>query len=281
MRVSAVLSTLGKVDIRPLLRSLAAQTTPLFELIIVEQGEENDVAAACAEFSGRFRLIHLRSGERGLSRGRNAGLAQATGDVYFFPDDDARYDKHFLEEGLRPLQEGYGFAAGLCYIDESQAAGRLPTKAGPAREIVPTNLLSSFIEFTLVIRHDALGVLRFDEQVGVGSGTPAGADEGVDLLMRLLESGVRGRFVDGALAYHPDKVDVVDQVVLKRAFSYATGRGYMLRKYWFGWRVLAAELVRPPVGMLLFAIRGDIKRARYYLAVTRGKLRGLVLNFDE
>lgn len=280
-RVSVILSTLGRVDIGPLLASLAKQTSPIFEVVVIEQGSGPAVATACAEYSSTLNITHYRSAERGASRGRNAGIARSRGDLLLFADDDASYDKDFVSTCVEVLLDGYGFVSGICYVPGTRERRRHPIRDVPSHDINPSNLLTSAMEATLIIRRDALPTGGFNECLGVGSGTPAGSDEGADLLMRMLKSGVKGRFVRRAVIYHPDKVAIANAAAVSRAYSYSVGRGYTLRKYWFGWRVLTRELIRPIIGAVLYAVRGDTHRAAYYFAVTRGKLRGLTLDLND
>ena len=280
MKVAGILSTLGKVDIEPLLISLCNQTYPISQLVVVDQGPSQHVEASCKEYSNRLNITYVKSEERGASRGRNLGLSLADCGAVFFPDDDCHYKADFVGKLVAAVADGYGFASGMVFTNENGDCGRLPIKLGMRQDIVKSNLLYAFIEFTFLITTQALGRERFNPLMGVGSGTPAGSDEGADLLMRLLERGVKGIFVPDAIAYHPDKVDLVDESVLRRARSYATGRGYLLKSHWFGIRILTRELLRPVIGFFLYLIIADYKRARYYYNVAYGKFRGLFLRLQ-
>src|SRR5262249_42475363 len=75
---------------------LDAQSYTSFEVVLVDQNEDNRVHAILSRHP--FRHEHLQSGERGLSRGRNAGLLKAQGDIFAIPDDDCWYPPALLEE---------------------------------------------------------------------------------------------------------------------------------------------------------------------------------------
>jgi glycosyltransferase involved in cell wall biosynthesis len=67
------------------LRSCALQTFPPWEVIVVDDGSVDDVAAVCRGFPG-VRL--LRQPNRGLSGARNRGAREATGSHLVFLDAD-------------------------------------------------------------------------------------------------------------------------------------------------------------------------------------------------
>ena len=94
MKISLILATKGRVEeMKRFMRSLAQEGNGSFELIVVDQNEDDRVGAILRELNLRFPIIHLRS-EVGLSRARNVGATAATGDIIAFPDDDCWYQVH-------------------------------------------------------------------------------------------------------------------------------------------------------------------------------------------
>lgn len=70
-------------------RSILDQTYTELEIILVDDGSNDNCPAMCDEFAGkdkRIKVIHKENG--GLSDARNAGLEAATGDYIAFVDSD-------------------------------------------------------------------------------------------------------------------------------------------------------------------------------------------------
>ncbi len=95
--ISMVASTLGRdQEMRLLLDTLSAQNDDRFELIVVDQNQDDRLVPILAAYEGRFPIRHVRSLEKGLDRGRNLGARHAAGDWLLFPDDDSWYPPEFL-----------------------------------------------------------------------------------------------------------------------------------------------------------------------------------------
>src|SRR3990170_2883756 len=102
--ISLVVCTLGRKDpLRRLLNSLAKQTYRPFEIIIADQNPRGYLDPVLDEYPG-LPIIRVHS-ERGLSRGRNAGLERTCGGIIGFPDDDCWYDPQVLQSVERILAQ--------------------------------------------------------------------------------------------------------------------------------------------------------------------------------
>jgi glycosyltransferase involved in cell wall biosynthesis len=91
MRVSAVIPTYNCAPfIAEAISSALAQTYPLTDIIVVDDGSSDETEAAVSPF--KDRITYIRTERRGVGSARNTGLDLATGDVVAFLDgDDAWY----------------------------------------------------------------------------------------------------------------------------------------------------------------------------------------------
>jgi len=96
--VSVILPTYNRAALLSRsIRSVLGQTDGDFELIVVDDGSQDDTATVVGEFSDeRVRYIRLPR-NRGLPAARNAGLAQARGAYLAFQDSDDEWHREKLE----------------------------------------------------------------------------------------------------------------------------------------------------------------------------------------
>jgi glycosyltransferase involved in cell wall biosynthesis len=95
--ISVVLSTRNRGDrILPTVVSVLLNQIPTFELIIVDQNDGEETALVLRQFQGDSRLRLIRSASRGLSAGRNAGIAVARAEIIACTDDDCEVSLDWL-----------------------------------------------------------------------------------------------------------------------------------------------------------------------------------------
>jgi glycosyltransferase involved in cell wall biosynthesis len=268
-----VVATVGRVDeLSRFLDSLDAQAFGEFRTIVVDQNGDDRLGPVLRR-PGR-EVLRIRA-ERGLSRARNAALRQVTADIVAFPDDDCVYPPDVLER----VAERFGKDRTLDALAgrSADAAGRSSPswKTDPA-VLDRANVWNRANSATLFLRRGLVErVGDFDEELGLGSGTPWHAGEEIDYLLRALGLGARIEYDPSLVIEHPVVPD-----------EPATGRrdgatvGYLLRKHGFPLRTRARMLVRPVGGALVSLARGDLGRARYHAATFRGRLLGLRASFD-
>ena len=84
--VSLVVSTRWRtLEVKRLLVSLLAQTYKTFEVIVVDQNEDDRLASLLQDYCERLTIKHVRSANLGHSAGSNAGLRICAGDIVGFP----------------------------------------------------------------------------------------------------------------------------------------------------------------------------------------------------
>jgi len=121
-------------DLLRCLESVQEQTLQHFELIVVDNAADDEVAGGVAEFNrhARIQARYVPEPRLGLHNARHAGVRAASGDVLVFTDDDATFDPRWLE----------AYARRFVSHPEMAAAG------GPARpvwEVPPPAWLPPFM----------------------------------------------------------------------------------------------------------------------------------------
>lgn len=101
--ISVVVPTYNRAALLPVtLDAILAQTLRPQEVIVVDDGSTDDTAAVLARYGRRLRVLRVPNG--GDLKARNAGLAEATGDLVAFCDSDDLWKPGFLAGMLRMWQ---------------------------------------------------------------------------------------------------------------------------------------------------------------------------------
>ena len=107
MRVSVICTVLNEGDsIRRLMDSVMAQTRQPDEFVIVDGGSRDHTVAVLREYEGRLPIRVLVEPGANISRGRNAAIAAATGQIIAATDAGVWLEPQWLEELVRPLLQG-------------------------------------------------------------------------------------------------------------------------------------------------------------------------------
>jgi glycosyltransferase involved in cell wall biosynthesis len=260
-RFSLIVATLGRTDeLRQLLFSLAKQNFADYEVIIVDQNNDDRVQMVLADFSATVPCRQVYSSP-GASKARNVGLAKATGDIIAFPDDDCWYTPNLLanvDQWFREHQEYSIFAVGA--VDESgiPSGNRWIQSRCDLR---PINIFRTTFCSSLFIRNNAkTREAFFDETIGPGSRTMWACGDETDYILQLMEWGLRGRFDRTWSIGHPRRDMLSSLISRERAISYGRGMGRVLRKHslytlWFS--LMAYDFLRG----ILVALRGRVSAA--------------------
>lgn len=279
MKFSLVLGTLGRTrEVGRFLASLDAldaQSHREFELIVVDQNPDNRLLPLLAPYGERFAVIHLRS-EPGLSRARNVGLQQISGEVIAFPDDDCWYPAGLLGHvGDQLLTHGEWDGITGRSVDE-QGAESAFSFGREAALLDRFNVWARAISYTIFLRRATVEQIGpFDETLGLGAGTIFGSGEETDYMLRALQLGHRIVYAPELTVHHPDPEKAIDERVLKRAYAYGCGMGRVLAKHRYPLWFKARALVRPLGGALLSLSGLKATRAALHWNKCIGRLRGL------
>ncbi|HYI74504.1 MAG TPA: glycosyltransferase family A protein [Gaiellaceae bacterium] len=262
-----VVATVGRtVELSRFLDSLAAQEVPGVRVLLVDQNEDERLEPILS--AAAVEIVHLRA-DRGLSRARNAALRRLEADVVAFPDDDCVYPLGLLRRiGQRFAESGAldGLTGRAVGFDASSSTS---WRTDPAR-LERENLWNRAISFTIFLRRAVIETVgAFDEQLGLGSGTPWHSGEEIDYLVRAVDAGARIEYEPDLFVWHDVREDT-PAIGLRDGASV----GYLLRKHRYGSRVVSRMLIRPVGGTLTALAQGDTDRARYRIATARGRVRG-------
>lgn len=193
MKISLVLATIDRsCEVERFLYHLKKQNYKNFELIVVDQNSDKKLEPILEPFKACFSIIHIKSCERGASRARNLGMQYINGDIIGFPDDDCWYAENLLEEVYRFFSQDTQWD-GICgrAINEKEktVVVRFSRREG---HISRLNVWSRGVTFTMFFRSEVLdNVCCFDEELGVGAGTPWGSGEETDYLIRVVDASFK------------------------------------------------------------------------------------------
>ena len=272
MTISLIMATLHRTaELRVFFESLNAQSYRRFEVIVVDQNDDDRLEPLLAEFRGEFPLIHIRSNVRNLSHARNQGLPHITGEIVGFPDDDCVYSGEILQQVHDHFEANpkLGLVSGPAISPEGGfGSGRWTERSGP---LTLENVWTTISSFTFFMRREAVETIgEYDEGLGIGS--KYGSGEETDYAIRILRAGYLGYYDTSFRVTHPDKR--LTPLAAERAYAYGLGMGRVLRKHSMAARISAPYFVRPLGGVLLSLLRGRMLPARYYWRSWRGRIAG-------
>jgi glycosyltransferase involved in cell wall biosynthesis len=282
MKFSLVLATIHRTEeVERLLRSVDAQAGEEMELIVIDQNADGRLTSILERFRTRFAIRHLRA-QPGLSRARNAGLRFVTGAVVAFPDDDGWYPPGLLRS-VRLLLEGNPDWDGVTgrVVDEQgvECSGNFSTVSG---HVDRYNVWARAVSSTIFLRRAVVEhVGRFDETLGLGSGTAFGSGEETDYMIRALQAGFRIEFLADLVVRHPNPERQIDRATLRKTYSYGCGMGRVLTKHRYPLWFKARALARPLGGAMLSLSSLRFLPAHLYWKRCVGRLRGLVSRWDS
>ena len=131
-------------------------------------------------------------------------------------------------------------------------------------------------EATLFLRRTCIEGTWFDEELGVGAGTPWGANEGADYLLRLLDQGALLYYDPGLSLFHPPALSPYDEKAVAKGYAYGCGMGRVLQKHKLPLWFKAKHLIRPLGGVVLSVFGLKFSEAKYRWSIFKGRLRGLL-----
>ncbi|MGG5821502.1 glycosyltransferase family 2 protein [Falsiroseomonas sp. HW251] len=276
IRFSLVMPTKGRTeDIAIYIDALLMQGRDDYELIVVDQNEDDRLVEILGRFAGRLPVTHIRSSVSKISHARNLGLREAKGEIVSVPDDDCIYPPGALDHVARAFDEDPDLAiltGPSINPDGTVGSGRFQTEGGP---VEPGKVWTSMIEFNTWVRRSVMLALGgFDEEMGLG--TYLSSAEGPDFMLRAILAGHATRFDPSLKVIHPDKRQTNPALALARAAPYGRGLGFALRRHGVPASVWLTFMVRPLGGALISLAKLDVANAKYYGLTLVGRLQGFL-----
>lgn len=270
---SLVLATVGRTDeLGRLFDSLAAQTFSGFEVIVVDQNDDDRLRPHLerARYLG-ITLRHMKHHPANLAAARNVGIEAARGKWIAFPDDDCWYAPRLLERVAarfgRSDEPGAIIVRWVEQNEQPAAAALLSWERSRAFRDVAISSITLFCQRKLFER-----IGGFDSRFGVGQWF--GAGEETDLALRALREGTLFAYEPRGEVHHAVNAEKPRADAEARAAMRcrARGTGALYAKHrlpaWVILRGLASPLLRP----LLRGAFGSELLLGY--ATLRGRLDG-------
>lgn len=229
MRFSLVIGTLNRLEaIKSCLQSISEQTYSDYEVIIIDQSEGIETEEYIKTINDN-RIIYRHVKFKGLSKARNEALKFATGDFFCLMDDDAYYDKNYLEEAnkncdTRVVLSGYIFDT-IKNTDFVRYRNKTQKHQVNLREIMKTCPSAALIIPMELIKECGL----FDERFGVGA--TWGSGEETDLLLRGIEKGFIVKYIPYMRVKHPVPIKECLNEDIQKKVKYFEGLGALYKKH--------------------------------------------------
>ena len=221
MRVSVVMATRDRPDhLRAALAAVVGAIRPDDEVVVVDSASVDPRVRDVVQPPVRY----VRCDRPGASVARNVGVAEATGDVVAFCDDDCRPRPGWAAA----LAAAFERDPSLVFVTGAVAGPQISTEevdAGPWTAVRDPMHLGHGANWAC--RRDAfVAVGGFDETMGPGARLRAAEDH--DLFWRLLVAGGTGRHVADAVVDHPSWRRTLDLV--RTEWAYGVGSGALAMK---------------------------------------------------
>ncbi|MBW4674843.1 MAG: glycosyltransferase [Desmonostoc geniculatum HA4340-LM1] len=169
------------------INSVLAQTYEDYEIIVINDGSQDNTPQVLAQFSDRDRITTIHQTNQGLSAARNTGIYSAQGKYIAFLDDDDLWEPQKLEKQI-PILEANPHL-GLIYSDSFFFSDKKDLFLDSYNTVFPTpHIQVSWTLFqynyipvlTVIVRRDCLN------QVGLFDETLRSCED-YDLWLRLIE----------------------------------------------------------------------------------------------
>ena len=272
MKISLIMATKGNIEVvERFCCFLNKQTYKNFELIIVDQNNDGRLDDIVQKYGQLYDIKHVFS-YPGLSKARNVGLLNVSGDIFAFPDDDCWYSSGLLKDVIDIFNKN--MVDGITGRIDSKGMGRFDKEEGLVDKF---NVWERAISVSIFLKKhviDSVGL--FNENLGLGSGKLMQSGEETDYIIRCIEKGFKIKYFPKLIVNHPESViDFNDIKTYKRAYKYGIGCGYVLNMYNYPKLIKAKFLIRPILGAMIALSMNKKGLAKYQCSSFLGRAKGL------
>jgi glycosyltransferase involved in cell wall biosynthesis len=228
LRISAVVPTRNRPDhAAPCAASILNDTGDDFELLIVDQSDNDATEQALAAFAADRRFRYVRSSTRGASAARNVGVEQSKAPTIAFTDDDCRASADWLQQ-IRILFEHDPETAlvfGKVSIPDELKGSGFAAEFEPQQRVhhgYPPADVAWGLGANMIVRRSLFERIgTFDPLLGPGTAFRAG--EEFDLEIRALATGNKVVHAAEIAVFHLGIREGQEASKLVRGYGIATG----------------------------------------------------------
>ena len=232
MFLSLIIGTLSRSDcIKYCLESLRNQTYKDFEIIIIDQSEDDLTEKALEDFCD-LAIIYERVAFKGLSKARNEAIRLAKGDYLCLIDDDAYYSEDYLSNIEKHIKtDRKAIITGYLWNCDTKSDFDSYNALTDGKKLSHRQVIrycpSPAVSFPKEIISESG---NFDEEFGVGA--KYGAGEETDFILRAMQHGYVVRYFSDVKAQHPHEKLAKTALIanIKKKCSYSFGFGAMFEK---------------------------------------------------
>jgi len=245
------------------------------QLIFVDQGNNKEVFNS---LSSKILLNYIQTNRCSLSYARNLAIPLVKGKFICFPDDDCWYEPDTLKTAFDYLNGNMW--QGVCGKGLNEKGVLTHVFPTMAHEITRENRCGA-ISYTMFYKF--VPTLFFDENLGVGSPFNLGAGEETDYLIFLIDTyKYKVLYTPDLIIHHPANSDYTDnKYLLKKAYLYSRGAGYLLKKHKFSLAYKLKSFIRPIGGIVLYTLIFKIDKVKKYFYVLKGLIEGYNFNLPH
>jgi glycosyltransferase involved in cell wall biosynthesis len=218
-------------ELARLISSLDEQAISDYELIVVDQNDDERLAPILASSRRKEKIRRVRS-RPGVSSARNEGLSIAKGAIVAFPDDDCWYPVETLKHvsDWFDANPEYDILSVTSRDDNGERSGNRWHRQSCDLSLL--NVFRTSVCYCFFVRWtEKMRQIRFDRDLGPGGNTQYGASEDTDFVLTAMAHGLRGRFEAKWHIGHPRKDVRNASVTADRTYQYGLGMGRVQKKH--------------------------------------------------